>query len=61
MVMAMLKAPNVMAKYDLNSITSLCVGAASLSVEMADKVHAIYPEWKILTGYGKSMRPNLKF
>lgn len=56
MVIAMVKAPNVLEKYDLGTISNITVGAAPLTEETATKLRELRPSWAIVQGYGM---PNL--
>lgn len=54
MVIAMVKASNVLAKYDLSTVSNITIGAAPLTEETADKLRELQPNWKIIQGYGNA-------
>jgi hypothetical protein len=48
----MVKAPSILAKYDLSTVSSITIGGAQLIEETAEKFRVLLPNWKILQGYG---------
>lgn len=51
-IIAMANNPNVLAKFDLSSVSQLFTGAAPLGAETAMRLQQQYPDWKIRQGYG---------
>lgn len=50
----MLKAPNVMAKYDLSTVSNVITAAAPLTEETAEKLRNLQPNWNIFQAYGNA-------
>jgi hypothetical protein len=41
--------------FDLSSVTTVVNGASGLDQSLVDKLHALQPNWRILTAYGTSL------
>lgn len=44
---------DMVAKYDLSSSVEVFIGAAPLGPEVLARANKMFPQWKILQGYGK--------
>ena len=51
-IIAMVKSPQILKKFDLSSVKQIFTGAAPLGKETAEDLSAQYPEWKVRQGYG---------
>ncbi|RMZ91015.1 hypothetical protein DV736_g1733, partial [Chaetothyriales sp. CBS 134916] len=51
-IIAMVKNPELLAKFDLSSVSILFTGAAPLGQETAVNLSQQFPSWKIRQGYG---------
>ncbi|RMZ83577.1 hypothetical protein DV738_g1124, partial [Chaetothyriales sp. CBS 135597] len=51
-VIAMVKNPDLLAKFDLSSVKILFTGAAPLGPETAINLAQLFPSWRIRQGYG---------
>jgi acyl-CoA synthetase (AMP-forming)/AMP-acid ligase II len=49
----MFQNTDLIAKYDLSSVTEVITGAAPMGPVILQKLSDLYPGWKILQGYGK--------
>ena len=49
----MLQNTDKIAEYDLSSVAEVLTGAAPMGPEILQKVHSLFPRWKVLQGYGK--------
>ncbi|KAL9628080.1 MAG: hypothetical protein Q9164_007398 [Protoblastenia rupestris] len=52
LIHAMIKTPNLLSRYDLSSVSTIVVGAASLSAATVETLARLQPTWNILQGYG---------
>jgi hypothetical protein len=48
----MIKTPDLLSKYDLSSVSTIVVGAASLGAATVETLARLQPTWSILQGYG---------
>jgi ribosome assembly protein SQT1 len=51
-IIAMVKNPQQLKKYDLSSVRSIFTGAAPLGKETAEELSRQFPDWKVRQGYG---------
>lgn len=51
-IIAMIKNPQVLAKFDLSSVKTIFTGAAPLGAETAEEIVKQYPGWIVRQGYG---------
>ncbi|EHY56942.1 hypothetical protein HRR83_001983 [Exophiala dermatitidis] len=51
-IIAMVKNPDLLKKFDLSSVLSIFTGAAPLGKETAEDLARQYPSWKVRQGYG---------
>jgi acyl-CoA synthetase (AMP-forming)/AMP-acid ligase II len=51
-IIAMVKNPQILKKFDLSSVKQIFTGAAPLGKETAEELSAQYPEWQVRQGYG---------
>ena len=51
-IIAMVKNPQVLSKFDLSSVKQIFTGAAPLGKETAEELSQQYPDWKVRQGYG---------
>ncbi|RVX69135.1 hypothetical protein B0A52_06849 [Exophiala mesophila] len=51
-IIAMVKNPQLLKKFDLSSVRQIFTGAAPLGKETAEDLNAQYPTWQVRQGYG---------
>ncbi|KEF61865.1 uncharacterized protein A1O9_03436 [Exophiala aquamarina CBS 119918] len=51
-IIAMVKNPQLLKKFDLSSVRQIFTGAAPLGKETAEDLSAQYPQWQVRQGYG---------
>ncbi|KAK4105140.1 acetyl-CoA synthetase-like protein [Parathielavia hyrcaniae] len=51
-LVAMVSNPVLFDMFDLSSITTIVSGSAPLDKSLADRVHSLQPQWRILGAYG---------
>ncbi|RMZ78497.1 hypothetical protein DV737_g3858, partial [Chaetothyriales sp. CBS 132003] len=51
-IIAMVKNPELLAKFDLSSVSTIFTGAAPLGKETAVHLSHMFPSWKVRQGYG---------
>lgn len=51
-VIAMVKNPQLLSKFDLSSVKQIFTGAAPLGKETAEELAKAYPDWLVRQGYG---------
>lgn len=60
MVVAMVRVPKLLARYDLSSVSNVVVGASNLSEDLATSLSEMKPGWKIMQGYGVYRNPQVE-
>lgn len=51
-IIAMAKNPQILEKFDLSSVKTICTGAAPLGKEIAEDLNRQFPSWVVRQGYG---------
>lgn len=51
-IIAMVKNPQILKKFDLSSVKQIFTGAAPLGKETAEDLSVQYPQWQVRQGYG---------
>jgi hypothetical protein len=53
LIVAMVRVPKLLAMYNLDSVSTVVVGAAKLSKNLATKLFELQPRWTVMQGYGE--------
>lgn len=51
-IVALATNPFLFEVFDLSSVTTIVNGAAALDQSLSEKLHALQPNWKVITAYG---------
>lgn len=53
---AMSRNASLLSRFDLSTVRSVIAGGGPLQKEDYARMHAIRPDWKLLSGWGKTTR-----